>query len=321
MAKARKTTKAAKTPATYTEPTPTAPVAAPEVPVVTEPVIIPTTPATEQKKLGYERQVQARDPMPAPPTQEANVTSVMLVYDIPSDSKMGNPSWFFRRRGFRVNLSCWVMPEAAIPYHYIHTMREEHKADVSILKFDAGEAANIVKKAIVEVNKELAIQAERSKAALERAEMKLYADPELEANVSAREDAEEAYKTAAKIALKRLETLMVDVKSAVRAFGIDPNRINLRDTVNFYSTLQMGYASKIAAYVKATAELRAKATLDSLGMAGAAVAGIAPTGVMADLLRDLDDNAAADALTEAFAEPTTDTDTFTLTGEEAEQTA
>lgn len=40
----------------------------------------------------------------------------MLVYDIPSsmNSECPNPSWLLWRYGFRLNLSCWVLPESSL---------------------------------------------------------------------------------------------------------------------------------------------------------------------------------------------------------------
>src|SRR5262245_46907399 len=46
----------------------------------------------------------------------------LLIYDIPEGRGIANPSRSLYRRGVRVNLSCWVIPEERIPYYRLREL-------------------------------------------------------------------------------------------------------------------------------------------------------------------------------------------------------
>jgi len=83
--------------------------------------------------------------------------AICLIYDIPQTSDFENPSWFLRRFGVRLNLSCWMIPLVNIP-----TIRpildEMTAANVSwrMIKFDESESAQIKEAAIKAINDETA---------------------------------------------------------------------------------------------------------------------------------------------------------------------
>lgn len=72
-----------------------------------------------------------------------NTKFALLVYDIPADSKLRNPSMLLRRWGARINLSCWVLPTknlALIP------MKDwiEKGATVEVVEFEEHEREKVV---------------------------------------------------------------------------------------------------------------------------------------------------------------------------------
>lgn len=67
----------------------------------------------------------------------------ILVYDIPADqSAKLNPSTKLRRVGFRINMSCWIIPETHIPQEYLETLRS-NGVQVVVFLFDEAESKRI----------------------------------------------------------------------------------------------------------------------------------------------------------------------------------
>lgn len=59
---------------------------------------------------------------------------LLCVYDIPESLKIPNPSPYFRRYGFRINLSCWVFPGHLVPTERIERLRQDG-ATVELVQF------------------------------------------------------------------------------------------------------------------------------------------------------------------------------------------
>ena len=230
---------------------------------------------------------------------DSELRACLIIYDIPDDSKLHNPSDFFRRIGFRVNLSCWVVPESAIPYRFLRDLRTGG-ANVDVVRFDAAEGPRLVRMAVANIRKELADQVKRTRESLARAESQFLANSE---SPTERDENERRYISRTNSQLKRLEVLMADVDNAARTFGFDPARLNLGDARAAYDAYQTGVQAKSDAYVTATNALRATGTTTGEALAKAAEMDACPPEIMADFLRDSGDDAAADAITRAFGMP------------------
>lgn len=103
--------------------------------------------------------------------ESRGVRSVMVVYDVPQGSKIGNPSSVFRSRGVRVNLSCWIVPETRVPWEYLKRM-DEAGCRTETVRFDEHEQDRIRELAKRLLREEAArIQASLGKAILKVDEM------------------------------------------------------------------------------------------------------------------------------------------------------
>lgn len=80
------------------------------------------------------------------------MSSVLCVYDIPQALKIPNPSASFRRFGFRVNLSCWVFPQALVPTDGIESLRAQG-ATVHVIEFAEKDQDKILDLARAELNR------------------------------------------------------------------------------------------------------------------------------------------------------------------------
>ncbi len=80
------------------------------------------------------------------------MSSVLCVYDIAESLKIPNPSAYFRRFGFRVNLSCWVFPQALIPTDHIESLRSQGAA-VHVIEFAEKDQDKILDLARAELNR------------------------------------------------------------------------------------------------------------------------------------------------------------------------
>ena len=67
--------------------------------------------------------------------------SVLLVYDVPTNLKITNPSEKLRALGFRMNLSCWVIPEHLIPWDYLYEL--PISVSWEIVRFDEKEKGKL----------------------------------------------------------------------------------------------------------------------------------------------------------------------------------
>lgn len=75
-------------------------------------------------------------------TPEDDRRFVMLVYDIPQKSHIQNPSDKLRRFAFRINLSCWIMPQYRVPLALVDELKGAG-ADVELVRFDLNEEKTI----------------------------------------------------------------------------------------------------------------------------------------------------------------------------------
>lgn len=245
----------------------------------------------------------APEPVPAAettvtvsPIDESKIAGLdlhLLVYDIPSKADVYNPSWFLRRRGFRVNLSCWVLPAAKIPYTELAELTEA-KVRWRVFRFDAGEAPALVAEALRVIRAEVAeaVARARDSAAKMTAKHLEGAEHLQDEDAEPRTEADrlESYEAAAYRIVGRMEELLDDVKVAVEGFGIHPDAVGIGGAVAAVEAIQAKMNAKAEAYKKAMEALKAAGQTE-LAKAGAET--------------EVPGFAVADALQEAGVDPDT----------------
>src|SRR5262249_2769872 len=97
-----------------------------------------------------------------------NLQACLLIYDIPENSAVANPSPRLRRMAVRVNLSCWVIREGDIPYALLNTMAEGG-ATWHVVQFDATEAGKLIGMATEALKRDLREALRRAGRSAERA--------------------------------------------------------------------------------------------------------------------------------------------------------
>jgi hypothetical protein len=61
--------------------------------------------------------------------------TVLCVYDIPNSLKIANPSYYLRKYGQRLNLSCWLFPAGNVPTDLLAELRVKG-VNIHLLTFD-----------------------------------------------------------------------------------------------------------------------------------------------------------------------------------------
>ncbi len=137
----------------------------------------------------------------------------LLIYDIPEASDAPNPSPWLRRRAVRINLSCWVVPEANIPYMRLKELEKEG-ATVHIVPFADHGIEKILSLVRSAIQKEIAEATARAEESMQKAEKKLASEDD-DAYADLR-----AFRKRADAARTRTAELINDLDQARRLFGI-----------------------------------------------------------------------------------------------------
>lgn len=137
----------------------------------------------------------------------------LLIYDIPEDSDLENPSGFLYRRGVRVNLSCWVIPEERIPYWRLNQLREGG-ATWHVVRFADDQTETI----LTMVRESLAKQAEEAR---QRAEQSF-------ANAQAEmpEQGETHCLNRNRATARRVSAMLADLAIAATSFGVSTDPLD-----------------------------------------------------------------------------------------------
>jgi hypothetical protein len=133
----------------------------------------------------------------------------MLLYDIPTNAPVPNPSGRLRRIAVRVNLSCWVVPESRVPYHLLHDMAQGG-ASWHVVRFDTGEAGNLARMALDALRKEADAAVRRALRSEGRAADRA-AEPEADPD---------AYLNLVRRAVRRAEGLLADLAAGAASLGL-----------------------------------------------------------------------------------------------------
>lgn len=150
----------------------------------------------------------------------------LVVYDVPSNLKLANPSDKFKRNGVRINYSCWIVPLVNIPRLGISDMKRDG-IDVEVVRFDEGETENIIRLADQALRKELsrirkAVSVTVAKAA------KKYAE-------ASKERSDSKYATAYsyhRINERRIKDAIASAKEAAAVFDLTGDLNSLFDAVH-----------------------------------------------------------------------------------------
>lgn len=220
----------------------------------------------------------------------------LVVYDIPAYRGIANPSPVFRKIGFRLNKSVWVVPTHLIPWETLHDLQRQG-SQCGDVKFDVTEAAAIQAMAIEALSRELAEARESletttaaSEARLTRELAGAFTQPEVET-------AERAHWGRIRHQVYMCQKLTDDLHAASNVFGVSLGN-SLRET------RQLAEGIKGRAWSRASAFVRARRTLAHLypEMAAALQSGDAPPAIAADVLEENGECEDAAALRESFRE-------------------
>lgn len=197
-----------------------------------------------------------------------------LVYDIPDVAKIANPSPQLRRIASRVNLSCWVIPEANVPYSLLHEMAE-HGVDWHVVRFDPDEKEKLVGMVAATLTKSLRDIPKRAGLAEANADSACRG-----ASGADRWEALGKYERRTRAILKRAEGLMDDYKEAARHFGLDFCQLGSGAARDAVQGIKAAVEARAALYAELRWRLNERP--QDQGMAAAMAADDVPVGVALD---------------------------------------
>lgn len=237
----------------------------------------------------------------------------LLIYDIPERAEINNPSGALRRVGIRANLSCWIIPEDAIPYGLLNTLTEAG-ASWHTVPFapEAGKA--LITIAIQSMKKELQDSINRARRSQAQAATQYEESGESE-------KAREYYVRRAEGITARVNELIEDFRQAAARFGIRGDALNLDEAASTVNLIGVAMHERASNFARAAEIARTQGSSTSQAI----LAGIEATGdnspvvmgALADSLQDDGCDTEAEALRNAFI-PQTDEDTFSLVGPDGE---
>lgn len=204
------------------------------------------------------------------------MSACLLIYDIPENAPVGNPSDQLRRIAVRVNLSCWIIPESLIPYHLLNTMAAGG-ATWHVVRFDASEAEKLATMARDAIRRDIKQAISRARASIARTDNSTDA-----AMLEDSAEAERSYIRRTRNALNRARRLVKHLSAAASMFGIDKESINLADAFTSFEGITAGVQRKAKEYAELSALLR---NVDP-ALAATAAADELPVCIMMDRLED-----------------------------------
>lgn len=247
--------------------------------------------------------------MPHTPTQhiapERNVKAVgrvvMLQYDIPevievengvrtSTPVYPNPSGDLRSIGIRVTKSVWAIQEDRVPWPMLDEMTAAG-VNWHVVRFDDAEVAKLMTLAETTLARELIEAEQRLQESMQTAEA-AYNDA-ITAGTGA-DKALTAYQRRVAQNLKRAADLKRDLEQAAKNFGVSL-QANFSKIGNTIAILGSNATDKASAYAKAAKQVQGTI------FEQAANNGDMPAEVLADVLTDFGNDAAAAELVNAFS--------------------
>lgn len=202
--------------------------------------------------------------------------SMLLVYDIPEDADMDNPSSEFRQFAFRINLSCWIIQrgDMSLASHTLNRIREVGGIWHSLPFADEGSDI-IIGLAAHSIQKEIREHLHRANVSHGR----------LVINLNEAEDRDAAirfFRNRAGGITRRLNFLLRDMRLLSRRWGLNSAQVGLLPAMSSVAALQGRMYKQVADYARATEALKHA----NHPLASAASAGQVPIGVIADAMDD-----------------------------------
>ena len=208
---------------------------------------------------------------------------VMLVYDIPSRSPAANPSGRLRRLGVRVNLSCWVMPEANVPYSLLHGLATQG-VRWHVTPYHPNAAGAIVDMVIGSLRRELADTLARAEETQANSEAKLTAEDNDDSTYTRCKKLRDA----ADGITKRIKTLTDDLLAGAKALGVPASVIDVAGAATAARKLRDAMHERAALYARAGTAAR-KLGSTGVALANAVAADAIHGGIVGDFLMESDD--------------------------------
>lgn len=179
--------------------------------------------------------------------------TVLLIYDIPEKSPAKNPSGVLRRLGIRINLSCWCLPEDALPHHTLAGL-SVNGATWHTVRFAQSEGERLARLTIDTLTKELADLAEsldNSYAGF--ADQMEEWEPEWVGDDAG--EVARAFRKRTHAAVRRAEKLLEDAQQAARSMGVDPTMLPVAMATARINCVKREADQRTTAYVEAASRL------------------------------------------------------------------
>lgn len=216
-------------------------------------------------------------------TETPLIQACWLVYDIPqgatftdpaSEREYTNPSDLLRPIAFRANLSCWVIMEGDIPHMLLDNMREQAKARIHIVRFDASETPKLLAMAADAIERDIRATVQEANASYNRSVERFH---ENDNSDKAQKRFDQDTKRILKVAGRNLK----DLRSLATRFQIE-SRLPTLNTANIaVKTLQGKMVAQAKAFGAAVLAIEAQNGKGD-AMAKAARMGQVPAGILAD---------------------------------------
>lgn len=208
-----------------------------------------------------------------------NVTASLLIYDIPEDSKMPNPSPDLRRLAVRVNLSCWVIPNHLIPHSLLNEI-DDNGGVWHVVKFDASEADTLLQMASRSLRADVQKAVKSCEESVRSAAVK--------SDEVAEEDAVKGltkYLRSTGQAIRRTEKLLSDYRAAAEGFGVEVVSLGIGGALTSIQGIQTGVKRQAAVYKRLAEEAREIGS-DGDALANALEAGEGNVGATMDYIQE-----------------------------------
>lgn len=202
--------------------------------------------------------------------------AMLLVYDIPEDADMDNPSAEFRRFAFRINLSCWIIQrgDMCLASHTLNRIREVGGNWHSLPFADEGNDT-IIGLAAESIKKEIQEHLQRANLSVGRLSLNLLTAEDREAAIR-------FFRNRSSGITRRLNLLLRDMRALAGRWGLNSHQVGLIPAMSAVGSLQARMYKQAADYARATAALVA----GNHPLASAAQAGQVPIGIIADAMDD-----------------------------------
>lgn len=215
----------------------------------------------------------------------ASLEPMMFFYDIPTASKLPNPSPQLWRIGARINLSCWVIPKGNIPYNLMGRIIEAG-GSVHTIPFAKEAADKLLDLIANSLTRETAAALDRTQESMQHA-----------AEKGSRRVAEKGIEAAR----KRVQKHLGDLQASARVFGLSLSALPMHQALAKAHVLQAEAYEKARQYRLAGGALKQLQTADAAGVSRAIEAGQeVPVNVMGDVLIEGGNEDAANELMESF---------------------